>query len=203
MNALRYTGKTLFWVLTISVAIASWRFLVGGVAATMEIVAHNLESRAIPLYAHLIFGPLAMFLTPFQFWNGLRLKRPKLHRWIGKLTITSIVIASISAMFIALFTTAGMLALTGFFTLGVLWLVITLIAFNHIRNGNVRQHKRWMIRSAALTFAGVTLRIWLPVFFIFTRFEFEQFYPAVAWLCWVPNILIAEWWLRRSVADKA
>lgn len=197
MRILNLSGKALFWLLSISIALASWRFMVGGVAETMDIVAHNLDTRKIPLYAHLVFGPLALALLPFQFWGKLRTKRPAIHRWIGRVSVASIFVASIGAMIIAPHTTAGPVAAIGFFLLGLFWFATTAIAFYHVRAGRIAQHKRWMIRSASLTIAGIMLRLYLPIFMFGTNMEFMEFYPIVAWLCWVPNLLVAEWILRR------
>lgn len=57
-------------------------------------------------------------------------------------------------------------------------------------------HRRWMIRSWSLTLAAVTLRIYLPVVII-TGLPFAFSYQVVAFLAWVPNLLLAEWLLRR------
>jgi hypothetical protein len=53
-----------------------------------------------------------------------------------------------------------------------------------------------MIRSFALTFAAVTLRLYLP-FPMIWGFEFIEGYRIIAWLCWVPNLLIAELWIHN------
>jgi hypothetical protein len=53
-----------------------------------------------------------------------------------------------------------------------------------------------MIRSYALTLAAVTLRLWLPLSQV-AGIDFMTAYVAIAWLCWVPNLLVAEWFLRR------
>jgi hypothetical protein len=58
-----------------------------------------------------------------------------------------------------------------------------------------------MIRNFALTFAAVTLRLYLPLGFL-SGLRFEDFYPALAWLCWVPNLVIAEWCLVPSRASS-
>jgi hypothetical protein len=50
-----------------------------------------------------------------------------------------------------------------------------------------------MIRSFALTFAAVTLRIYLPLAIIQNQGEFPlDAYRAIAWLAWVPNLIVAE-----------
>jgi hypothetical protein len=48
-----------------------------------------------------------------------------------------------------------------------------------------------MIRSFALTAAAITLRMYLPLAFVF-HWNFSVAYPAIAWLCWIPNSIAAE-----------
>jgi hypothetical protein len=49
-----------------------------------------------------------------------------------------------------------------------------------------------MIRSYALCLAAVTLRLYLPLSGAI-GIPFDDAYPAIAWLCWVPNLVAAEW----------
>jgi len=48
-----------------------------------------------------------------------------------------------------------------------------------------------------LTFAAVTLRIWLPLFQYGFGMDFVTAYVIIAWLCWVPNIIWAQWKVKR------
>ena len=57
-----------------------------------------------------------------------------------------------------------------------------------------------MLRSFALIFAAVTLRIELPIL-IGIFHGFDPAYALVAWLCWVPNLAIAEIYIRLRSAD--
>ena len=59
-----------------------------------------------------------------------------------------------------------------------------------------------MIRSYALTLGAVTLRVYLPLF-LMLGLPFEQAYPAVAWLAWVPNLIIAEWVFVAAVLMRS
>jgi hypothetical protein len=65
--------------------------------------------------------------------------------------------------------------------------------------GNLDLHRRWMIRSYALTLAAVTLRIYLPASMLL-GIPFPVAYPAIAWLCWVPNLLVAQWMIGSRPA---
>ena len=54
-----------------------------------------------------------------------------------------------------------------------------------------------MVRSFALTAAAVTLRIYLG-FVPVLEVPFVDAYRAISFLCWVPNLLVAEWYLRSG-----
>ncbi len=70
-------------------------------------------------------------------------------------------------------------------------------AYAAIRARDIELHRRWMVRNFALTFAAVTLRLWLPASVV-SGIPFEAAYPVIAWLCWVPNLLAAELLLRPA-----
>jgi hypothetical protein len=55
----------------------------------------------------------------------------------------------------------------GILTLGAAWIVATGLAIWFILRGDAIQHRRWMIRSYALTAAAITLRIYLHLVFVF------------------------------------
>jgi hypothetical protein len=63
--------------------------------------------------------------------------------------------------------------------------------------GRFIEHRAWMIRSFALTFAAVTLRLYLPLHLLF-QVHFDDAYRAISFLCWVPNLLVAELYLRKK-----
>jgi len=90
----------------------------------------------------------------------------------------------------------GLNADLGFLLLSAAWLFSTVRAFQHARNQNWGAHQRWMIRSFCLCLAAVTLRIYLGAFFAL-GVPFEQFYTALALLCWVPNLVVVEWFLLK------
>ena len=66
-----------------------------------------------------------------------------------------------------------------------------------VRRGNIAAHRQWMIRNFALTLAAVTLRIYMPLMLGVLHWPFPRTYIAVSWLCWVPNLMIAEWMVRQ------
>lgn len=93
--------------------------------------------------------------------------------------------------------TAGPIATAGFGILAILWLWTTMVAWRLAVDGRFAEHRRWMIRSIALTAAGIMLRVYLGTM-LTLPVEFYEGYRVIAFLCWVPNILLAELYLRRG-----
>lgn len=196
MTFLHHARKGLFWILTLSVAFVSLRFVTGGVEETMAFVAYHATERGAAFFAHITLGPLALALLPFQFNERQRRKRPGVHRWMGRVYAMSILLAGVGGLAMALGTRSGSVASTGFALLAVFWLITTGVAVWHAMNKRISGHRAWMIRSAALTFSAVTLRLEMPL--LMMGFGDALGYTLVAWTCWVPNLLIAEWLLRRK-----
>jgi len=187
----------LVWFLCFGVGLVSWRFMALGVEASMEFVAYHAIERRWAFFAHVTLAPVALMLMPFQFWQGLRARRPQVHRWIGRSYGVAILLSGVGGLLMALGTQAGPVAGLGFGALALLWLGSTGYGISLARQGRIEAHQRWMIRSAALTFAAVTLRLYLPL--LFATLGPVTGYTLVAWLCWVPNMIVAEWllWRRR------
>ncbi len=186
---------SLFWILCFGIALASWRFVPLGVEAAMGFVAYHADLHPLAFFAHVGLAPLALMLMPFQLLPRLRARRPAMHRWIGRSYAVLVLLSGLGGLAMALGTEAGPVAALGFGLLAILWLGTTATGVWKVRTGDIPAHRQWMIRSAALIFAGVTLRFELPLL-IASGLEFPVAYTIVAWLCWVPNLLVAEWVLR-------
>jgi uncharacterized membrane protein len=186
---------SLFWVLCFGIALVSWRFIPLGVEAAMGFVVYHADLRPLAFFSHVGLAPLALMLMPFQLLPRLRARRPAMHRWIGRSYAVLVLLSGLGGLAMAVGTEAGPVAATGFALLAVLWLGTTATGVWKARVGDIAEHRLWMIRSAALIFAGVTLRLELPLL-IASGLEFPTAYTIVAWLCWVPNLLVAEWILR-------
>jgi uncharacterized membrane protein len=170
--------------------------------------------RYVGLFVHAFAGGLALLIGPFQFLDGFRKRRPVVHRWMGRIYLVSILTGGLSAFIIAPGMISGLVGEVGLMSLAVLWLWTGWNAYSSIRKGDVKSHREWMIRSFALTFAAATLRLWLGTLiatqlpFLQTKYAgdfdalFVEVYRVVMWLCWVPNIIIAEMIIQRRRNPK-
>lgn len=143
-------------------------------------------------YQHIIFGGICLFVGWIQFSKKFRNKYLNTHRQIGKIYVVTALLSGIGGLYIAIFAEGGWVAQLGFGAMAVCWLYTTTIAYVTIRKKEVDVHKNWMIRSYALCWAAVTLRIWLPLFQGVLGMDFISAYIIIAWLCWVPNLFVAE-----------
>ncbi|TYC64205.1 DUF2306 domain-containing protein [Rhodobacterales bacterium] len=163
----------------------------------MDFIAHNLQGNAVALYAHIGIAPIALMLMPFQFIGSLRVRRPRLHRWMGRVYAAAVLVSGLAGFELAFHSAAGPVATSGFALLAVLWLGTTAVAVVHALKRRFEAHRQWMLRSAALTFAAVTLRLYLGTSMAL-EMDFVVAYPVIAWLCWVPNTVLMEFYIRVS-----
>lgn len=194
-RSLRYIGYALIGI----VALYALVYFVPGIQMPFltHKPLHNVAWR-LAFWTHVGLGALALALGPFQLTTKQRPRYVSRHRTIGKLYVLSILIASLCAFYASFFADTGWIASLGFACLAVAWFYTTLRAYQTIRNGQVGQHRAWMYRSYAATLAAVTLRIILPFELAVLHLPFAIAYQVVAWLCWVPNLIIVEWWLRQK-----
>mgnify|MGYP002795122675 CR=1 FL=1 len=148
-------------------------------------------------YTHIILGGLALLIGWTQFPKAFRDRNRKLHKKIGMAYVTFAFFSSLAGIYIGLFATGGMVSILGFVSLGIIWLITTMMGWFTAKKHDFEAHENWMIYSYAACFAAVMLRIWLPILITLHQGEFIPAYHIVAWLCWVPNMLVAFWIVRR------
>ena len=151
----------------------------------------------VAFYTHIVFGGLALLLSPVQLSSRVRARVPRLHRVTGRIVLVAIALAGTAGFVLSWFNTAGPIGTAGFGTLAVLWVVFAGLGLRAILRRDVATHRRWMLRTFALTYAAVTLRLWLLALIPLLG-DFASAYAVVPFLCWVPNLLVVEWLLRRS-----
>lgn len=144
----------------------------------------------VAFYAHIMTGGLGLLTGWVQFNKRIRVATPVFHRNLGKLYIALAICSSFSAAYLAFHAEGGWIAATGFFTLALIWFTSTWQGYVSILESRFVDHQKWMVFSFAACFAAVTLRILLPILVLIFN-DFIQAYMLVAWLCWVPNMLVA------------
>ena len=187
-------ATALWWFMllaSLAVAVYGARYFI------LRIADPHFADYLRPLRVHIAGGMGALLAGPWQFSAKLRARALNLHRWLGRFYLLSVALGSLAGFAMATVSSEGLPTHLGFGALAVLWFVTALQAYRLIRRGDIEPHRCWMIRNFALSLAAVTLRIELPLMLFALHWSFHVSYIIVSWLCWGPNIIVAEWMIAR------
>jgi hypothetical protein len=162
----------------------------------------------IAILGHIAAGSVALVLGPLNLWNGLRRKHRRMHRRIGGAYAVAVSLAATFAIFMAFHAYAGtmphgrLVVTSGFVTLGIVWLgtlgmAVHAAAVRH----DVQRHAFWIIVNVSATYSAVVFRLFNGVIVAMDRFE--QLYPLLGWVGWLPSVAAGVWLARRYAARTA
>ncbi len=196
-RALRWLGWVLLVVMCLAVAGQAFVYLWLAYQPRNPFhVSFAQAGWAVPL--HFYAAGLALLLLPLQFSTRLRNRWPTVHRTGGGLYLACVLIGGISGLLLAPRSQGGMATVVGFSLIALIWLYCSGLALYYVVRGQYALHRRWMLRSAAVTFAAVTLRIYLGLGVAVLGLDFRTVYIVACWLCWSGNLLAVEIYLRFS-----
>ncbi|MBC2839677.1 DUF2306 domain-containing protein [Robiginitalea sp. SC105] len=187
---------------TLAIAIGLYPLVYAGMERDMGLLASKSDELfgqvtwRLAFYGHISFGGLSLLTGWTQFSRRIRRNYLSWHRALGTTYLVAVLLSGVCAVYLSFFATGGWIPGLGFFLLGVSWIFFTLRAYRAVRQGRYNEHGHWMVYSYAACFAAVTLRIWMPVL-TFALGDFLPAYKIVAWLCWVPNLVFAYFWVRH------
>jgi hypothetical protein len=167
------------------------------------------------LVAHVVFGSVALLCACLQVWPWFRRRHPVAHRMLGRVYVFGGALpAGLTALPMGALSPFGPVARASSVLMASLWLAFTITGYRMARQRRFAEHRRWMIRSFALTASIITNRVWGPVAYLVlapsldTAFggNEELFRWTVAgistWMGWVIPLLAAQWWLDRGEAAR-
>jgi uncharacterized membrane protein len=153
--------------------------------------------------SHLIGGTLALLFGPIQFSKWVRNKYLTFHRLTGKIYIIGAFIAGLSAIRLSLISSC-LPCRVSLFILAILVLFTTFSAWWCVKNGNIKAHQQFMVRSyiCILSFVAVRIGGIIPLDFLFGQIEdptfgrtvneyFFSFVPIICgeiFMIWIPTL---------------
>lgn len=171
----------------------------------------GLEWYFAALSLHVVFGSVAILTCCLQVWPWLRQRYPKVHRICGRLYVFAGVLpAAVFAFVIGSVSPFGPVATVSSVMVSVLWFGFTVAGFRAARQRRYADHRRWMIRSFALTIGIITNRLWGTVTFLVLNPRLDTMFggdqdalsqavgSVTAWFSWTTMLLLAQWWLDRT-----
>lgn len=199
MSHARAPAASAIWgvvtIASMATALFSYRYL-ADVGPLSPSVLSNLFRRPW-LDVHVAGAATALLLGPLQFLPAPR--RTPLHKALGRVYVLSCLAGGLAGLVLAFGSTAGAIATVGFAGLAISWIAAVLLGWRAAVNRHFGRHRAWMIRAFSLTFAAVTLRIYLLAIPVLPISALDA-YRAISFLCWIPNLLFAELYLRENGA---
>lgn len=153
----------------------------------------HLKHWRYAFYAHILTSAFVLLAGALQFWPYFLRNFKKWHRLIGKMYVFIILFISGPAGMIMSFYANGMWAAKiSFIILSFLWLLFTAMSFYYAVKKNFVLHRKFMIRSYALTLSAITLRLYALILPHFVYLDGRTEYAVLAWTSWTINLLVAE-----------
>jgi hypothetical protein len=161
------------------------------------------------LVAHIVFAFIALISGFFQFRERIRIHKPKIHRFIGRIYVSSVIISGLLAL-IVIFYIENFAKVTSFLALSVTWLFTCWKGYRSALRKNFAEHRIWMIRSFGITLVAVSGRLLVPVllltYYVLNGFSLpggrekmvEEVLNVNIWVGLIVNFIIVEWMIVRS-----
>ena len=151
---------------------------------------------------HIIPGLLFVLLGPLQFVQRLRNRKPRLHRWMGRVVLISGAIIGGTALVMSpQMAIGGANETAATMLFGTVFLFALVRAFVAIRRGMVAVHREWMIRAFAIGMAVTTTRPIVGAFFATRRLTHltpHDFFGIAFWLSFTIHLIAAEAWINYT-----
>jgi uncharacterized membrane protein YozB (DUF420 family) len=171
------------------VATAAWPYA----NYSHDVYSDYFWPRRWGLVPHVIGGVIALTTGLVQLWLGLTNRVGALHRALGKVYASAILVGSIGGYYLAItIPPQAFIYGAGMFGLCTAWIITTSMALLSIRRRNVVQHREWMLRSYTVTFAFVTFRLFVELMTVWHIASRQDAGTLMAWACWSVPLLIAE-----------
>ncbi|MFK2930868.1 DUF2306 domain-containing protein [Dyella agri] len=200
VRLLRGIASVAFAALSVAVAAYAFAYLYRDHLPYNRFAAQFAVS-GLDVPAHFFGAGLALLLAPLQLSAWVRRRMPRLHRLGGWLSAGAILIAAVAALSMARRTQGGVTSGLALAALAAVWLWCMGNGIRRIVAGDIAGHRRWMCRTAALTFAAVTLRLILAIGMAL-HLPFLPVYIFATWVCWPINLVVCEALLRRPTGQS-
>lgn len=149
-------------------------------------------------WIHVFTSMLALAAGFTQFAPWILRRMPKLHRWMGRCYVLNVCfVTGPASLIMAFYANGGITSRLAFITLAIGWIVTTRMGWRLALSRQWQRHRAWMMRSYALTLSALTLRVWKYTLVLLFEPRPMDLYRVVAWLGFVPNVLLVEWLIRR------
>jgi len=156
------------------------------------------------LAVHVVGACVALLVGPIQFIAPLRRAAPRAHRAAGWTYAIAVLVSTPFAIRLSVYSNCA-LCVSPFVVWGLVTMLVTVAAVITVVRGNYRVHRDFMIRSYALMYGFVFVR--LDAHLVGTPFEIPLASGAarnsmVIWLAWVIPLVVVEFFISWGPAVR-
>ncbi|WP_312557603.1 DUF2306 domain-containing protein [Empedobacter brevis] len=150
-------------------------------------------------YIHVYSAIFTLLFGVVQFVKITNQKIRKLHRLFGQFYFyITVFLAAPSGIYIGFYANGEVIAKTAFVILGILWWFFTVMAVIKIKQKDIRSHRNFMLRGYALAISALTLRAWKVILVYLFHPAPMDVYQIIAWLGFVPNLILIEYYIYHT-----
>jgi hypothetical protein len=178
-----------------------WRQLVGGLP--MPTAADWVANVGIGM--HFVMGSVLVLAWPILFSSRIRARHRAVHRWTGRIYVTAGFLAGVGGWSFILAHHNGGAMHTAFAIWGSVMMLSAVMAYVHARARRFDLHRAWAIRLFAMVLGSwvfdLEYRAWRDLaggIGIGPDQIYGPFDYAMLYLFFVPNLLIAEYFIRNK-----
>lgn len=148
----------------------------------------------IAFFTHVYTSLFLVIIGLIQFWNTRFTKG--YHKQLGMAYVVIILFLSApSGLIMSFYANGGFWSKLSFIILTILWFVFTYLAYKSAKQKKWEQHKKWIMRSYALTLSAISLRLFKWCIVSFIALPPMDTYKIVAWLGWTVNLFFVEMYI--------
>ncbi|KAF1712178.1 hypothetical protein CSC70_01195 [Pseudoxanthomonas kalamensis DSM 18571] len=179
-----------------------WRNLVQGLP--MPTAADWIANLGIGM--HFVMGTILVLAWPILFSSRMRNRHRAVHRWTGRIYVTAGFLAGVGGMSFILAHGAYIRAASVAFGIwGAAMMACAVMAYVHARAKRFDLHRAWAIRLFAMVLGSwlfdIEIRAWKDLtggMWIGEGSVVGPFDYAILYLFFVPNLLVAEFFIRNK-----
>ena len=150
------------------------------------------------LYSHIAFAYPALMIGPWMFNAQFRENNLSLHRFLGKFYVVGCTYGALTVYPLAVHNVVAPVAHIGFGSMAIIWFITTYFAYMAVRNKNLAAHRRWMMRSYAMTFAFVHVNLTFKAMMDYDTMNPYTMRTMQSMVSWQMNLLIVEIYLAAT-----
>lgn len=164
-----------------------------------EALAIKVELLPLIFPVHMSAGGLSLLLVPATIY----LRRTRFHKIFGRIAAIDILLAGVTAPFVAWAAPVTIISAAGFTAQSLVWMGLLTAGIWNITRGRVNAHQTCMLLMAAVTSGALFFRIYLALFARFgNHHSFNNFYALNAWIAWTLPLIMTFVFARGSGRRK-